>query len=63
MGLTGRSYFVQFGCLQAVLSVNASDTLEFSGIIVPIARTSVRQKNRFRTICVIISGLLVLGPS
>ena len=51
------------GRLHKVLSVKAPIThINCLGINFPITHTSVTQKNCFRIICVIISGLIVRKP-
>ena len=48
--------------LRSLLSVNAPIThVNCLGINSPITRTSVTQENSFQIICVIISGLIVIG--
>ena len=61
-GLAGRNSFVQLGCLQINGTVCECRLHKNSlKIHFPTTRTSVTQKNCFRTICVIISGLMVFG--
>ena len=62
--LLHRAFWQEFFCvirgLRKVLSVNLPIThINCLGINFPITRTFVTQKNCFRIICVIISGLIV----
>ena len=59
----GRNYFVWFGHPHKILSVNAPIThITCLGIYLPVARTSVTQKNCFWTIFEIIWGLIANLP-
>ena len=54
----------KFGCLHEVFSVHVPIThMNCLGINFPITHTSVTQKNCFRIICVIISGLIAMAPT